>query len=43
MDDEMLKKIKDVIIRSRLSSIVISWEMVVAIGTGFVKAKSPKF
>ena len=42
VDDKMLKKIKDVIIGSRLASIVISRKMVVAIGTGVVKANEPK-
>ena len=41
-DDEMLKKIKDVIIGSRLVGTVISREMVVAVGTGVVKANEPK-
>ena len=38
----MLKKIKDVIIGSRLVGTVISREMVVAVGTGVVKANEPK-
>ena len=38
----MLKKIKDVIIGSRLASTAISRKVVVAIGTGVVKANEPK-
>ena len=38
----MLKKIKDVIIGSRLVGTAISREMVVAVGTGVVKANEPK-
>ena len=38
----MLKKIKDVIIGSRLAVTVISRKMVFAIGTGVVKANEPK-
>ena len=41
-DHDMLKKIKDVIIGSRLARTVISRKMVVAIGTGVVKANEPK-
>ena len=42
MDDEILKKIKDVLIESRLAGTVISRKTVVAIGTGVVKANEPK-
>ena len=42
VDDEMFKKIKDVIIGSRLAGTVISRKMVVAIGTGVVKVNEPK-
>ena len=42
VDDEMLKKIKDVIIGSRLAGTVISRKMVVAIGTGVAKANEPQ-
>ena len=42
VDDEMLKKIKDAIIESRLAATVISQKMVVAIGTNVVKANEPK-
>ena len=38
----MLKKIKDVIIGSRLAATVISQKMVVAIGTSIVKANELK-
>ena len=38
----MLKKIKDVIIGSRLAGTVISRKMVVVIGTGVIKATAPK-
>ena len=38
----MLKKIEDVIIGSRLAGTVFSRKMVVAIGTGVVKANEPK-
>ena len=38
----MLKKIKDVIIGSRLAGTAISQNMVVAIGTGVVKANELK-
>ena len=42
LDDEMLKKIKDVIIGSRLAGKVIFREMVVAIGVGAVKAANTR-
>ena len=42
VDDEILKKIKDVLIESRLAGTVISRKTVVAIGTGVVKANEPK-
>ena len=42
MNDEMLKKIKDVKIGSRLRGTVISQKMVVAIVTDFVKVNEPK-
>ena len=42
VDDEMLKKTRDVIIRSRLAGTVISRKMVVAFSTGLVKANEPK-
>ena len=42
VDDAILKKIKDVIIGSRLAGTVISQKMVVPIGTGAVKANEPK-
>ena len=38
----MLKKTRDVIIRSRLAGTVISRKMVVAFSTGLVKANEPK-
>ena len=40
VDDEILKKIKDVVIGSRLAGTAISRKMVVAIGTGVVKVIS---
>ena len=40
--DEMLKKIKDVIIESRLANTVVYRKMVAAIGTSAVKANVPK-
>ena len=44
VDDEMVKKkIKDVIIGSRLAGSVIYRKMVVAFGTDVVKANVPKF
>ena len=43
VDDLMVKKIKDVIIGSRLSGSVIDQKMVVAFGPGVVKANAPKF
>ena len=42
VDDEMLKKIKDVIIGSPLAGTVISRKMVVAVSTGVVKGNKPK-
>ena len=42
VDNEMLKKIKDVIIGSRLAGTAISQNMVVAISTGVVKANELK-
>ena len=42
LDDEMLKKIKDVIIGSRLAGKVISREMVVAIGVGAAKVANTR-
>ena len=42
LDDEMLKKIKDVIIGSRLVGKLISREMVVAIGVGAVKVANTR-
>ena len=38
----MLQKIRDVIIGSRLARTVISRKMVIAIGTGVIKANEPK-
>ena len=38
-----MKKIKDVIIGSRLSGSVIDQKIVVAFGPGVVKANAPKF
>ena len=38
LSEDMLKRTKDVIIGSRLASTVISRRMVIAIGTGVVKA-----
>ena len=43
VDDLMVKKIKDVIIGSRLAGSVIDQKMVVAFGPGVVKANAPKF
>ena len=42
VDDEMLKKMKDVIIGQRLDGTVISGKMVVAISTGVVTDNGPK-
>ena len=42
MEDDILKKLIDVIIGSRLAGTVISRKMVVAIGTGIVKTNEPK-
>ena len=42
VDDEMLKKIKDVITGSRLACRVISQKMVVAIGTSVAMVNEPK-
>lgn len=41
LSDELLTKTKDVIIGSRLAGTVISRRMVIAIGTGVVKANDP--
>ena len=41
MDDEMLKKIKDTIVGSRLAGTAISREMVITIVTGVIKANDP--
>ena len=41
MEDDILKKLIDVIIGSRLAGTVISRKMVVAIGTGIVKTNGP--
>ena len=38
VDDEMLKKIKDIIVGSRLAGTAISRKMVIAIATGVIKA-----
>ena len=40
--DEMMKKIKDIIVGSRLAGTAISRKMVIAIATGVVKASDPK-
>ena len=42
VDDEMLKKIKDIIVGSRLAGTAISRKMVIAIATGVIKANDPK-
>ena len=41
LSQELLKRTKDVIIGSRLAGTVISRRMVIAIGTGVVKANDP--
>ena len=41
-DDDMLQKIRDVIIASRLAGTVISQKMVIANGPGVIKANEPK-
>ena len=41
LSEELLKRTKDVIIGSRLAGTVISRRMVIAIGTGVVKANDP--
>ena len=41
LSEELLKRTKVVIISSRLAGTVISRRMVIAIGTGFVKANDP--
>ena len=38
VDDEMLKKIKDIIVGSRLAGTAISRKMVIVIATGIIKA-----
>ena len=38
----MLQKIRDIIIGSRLAGTALSRKMVVAIGTGVIKANEPK-
>ena len=38
----MFQKIRDVVIGSRLAGTVISRKMVIAIGTGVIKANEPK-
>ena len=41
LSEELLKRTKDVIIGSRLAGTIISRRMVIAIGTGVVKANDP--
>ena len=41
VDDEMLKKIKDIIVGLRLAGTAISRKMVIAITTGLIKANDP--
>ena len=41
VEDETLKKIKDIIVGSRLDSTAISRKMVIAIATGVIKANDP--
>ena len=41
VDDEMLKKIKDIIVASRLTGTAITQKMVIAIATGVIKANDP--
>ena len=42
VDDEMLQKIRDVLIESRLVETMIFKKMVIAIGAGVIKANEPK-
>ena len=41
VDDEMLQKIRDVVIGSHLAETVVSQKLVIAIGTGAIKANEP--
>ena len=41
LSEELLKRTKDVIIGSRLAGTVVSKRMVIAIGTGVIKADDP--
>ena len=41
LDDEFLLKVKDLVTRVRMAGGVISRKMVIAIGTGVIKANCP--